>query len=80
MIGPSGSNGESVPNDTMNPLFLFVLFHNTEVPALMQNNWLSFAFGISGFTLAEVDPRLMSIVHFDEAEPQVLAALHMLSG
>jgi hypothetical protein len=30
--------------------------------------------------LAEVDPLLMSIVHFDEAEPQVLAALHMLSG
>ena len=40
MIGPSGSNGESVPNETMNPLFLFELFHTTVVPALMQNNWL----------------------------------------
>jgi len=38
MIGPSGSNGESVPNETMNPLFLFELFHITVVPAFMQNN------------------------------------------
>jgi hypothetical protein len=80
MIGPSGSNGESVPNDTMNPLFLFELVHNTVVPAFMQNSWLSFAFGIPGFTLAEVDPLLMSMVHVEEAEPQVLAAVHMFSG
>ena len=80
MIGPSGSNGESVPNDTMNPLFLFELVHTTVVPVLMQNNWLFFAFGIPGFTLEESADLVMSIVHFDEAEPQVLAALHMLSG
>ena len=49
----SGSNGESVPNETMNPLFLFELIHTTVVPALMQNNWLFFALGIPGFTLAE---------------------------
>jgi hypothetical protein len=64
----------------MNPLFLFELIHTTVVPALMQNNWLFFALGIPGFTLAESDPLVMSIVHTDEGEPQVLAALHMLSG
>src|ERR1700685_973093 len=80
MIGSSGSNGESVPNETMNPLFLFELIHTTVVPALMQNNWLFFASGISGFTLAEFDPLRISIVQADEAEPQVLAAVHMLSG
>jgi hypothetical protein len=33
-----------------------------------------------GFTLQELAPRVISIVHGDEADPQVLAALHMLSG
>src|SRR5271168_4739228 len=33
-----------------------------------------------GFTLAEVADLLMLITHGDEAEPQVLAALHMVSG
>ena len=80
IIGPSGSNGESVPNPTMNPWFLFELFHTTVVPALMQKNWLFLALGIPGFTLAELADLVMSIVHGDEAEPQVLAALHMLSG
>src|SRR5580692_2189829 len=80
MIGASGSNGESVPNDTMNPLFLFELIHTTAVPALTQKNWLFFALGIPGFTFAELADLVMSIVHGDEAEPQVLAALHLLSG
>jgi len=80
LIGSSGSKGESVPNETINPLFLFELIHTTVVPALMQNNWLFYALGIPGFTLAESDPLVMSIVHTDEGEPQVLAALHMLSG
>ena len=53
MIGPSGSNGESLPKETMNPLFLFELIHTTVVPAFMQNSWLFFASGIPGFTLAE---------------------------
>ena len=80
MIGPSGSNGESVPNETMNPLFLFELIHTTVVTALVQKNWLFFALGISGFTLEESPALLMSIVHADEAEPQVLAALHNALG
>jgi hypothetical protein len=80
MIGPSGSNGESVPNETMNPLFLFELFHTTVVPALMQNNLLFSASAIPGFTFAESPPLLMSIVHCDDAEPQVLAAVHRVSG
>src|SRR5712664_4813419 len=80
MRGSSGSNGESVPNETMNPLFLFELFHTTVVPALMQKKWLFFALVISGFTLAESADLLTSTVHGDEGEPQVLAALHMLSG
>ena len=80
MIGSSGSNGESVPNETMNPLFLFELVHSTVVPAAMQKNWLSFALGILGFTLAELPDLVMSIVHGDESEPQVLAALQRLEG
>src|SRR5277367_4112419 len=80
IIGVSGSNGESVPNDTMNPLFLFELFHTTVVPALTQKNWLSFAFGMPGVTLAAVEDLVTSIVHEDEGEPQVFPALHRLSG
>src|SRR6267143_3251875 len=80
MMGSSGSNGESVPNETMNPLFLFELIHTTGVPALMQKNWLFFALEMPGFTLAELVDLVMSIVQGDEGEPQVLAALHMLSG
>jgi hypothetical protein len=79
-IGPSGSNGESVPNETMNPLLLLEVFHTTVVPALMQNNLLFFALGILGITLAELADLLMSTVHDDETDPQVFAALHMLSA
>ena len=64
----------------MNPLFLLELIHTTVVPALIQKNWLFFALGIPGFTLAESADLVTSIVQGDEAEPQVLAALHMLSG
>jgi hypothetical protein len=78
-IGPSGSNGESVPNETMNPLFLFELVQTTVVPVLMQNNWLFFAPGMLGFMLAESADLLMSTVHVDEGEPQVLAALHKIA-
>jgi hypothetical protein len=80
MIGSSGSNGESVPNETVNPWFLFELIQTTVVPVLMQKNWLFFAFGTPGFTLAELDDLPILIVHGDEGEPQVLAALHMASG
>src|SRR5258707_15283250 len=64
----------------MNPLFLFELIHTTVVPALTQNNRLFFALGILGFTLALLPDLVMSIVHGDEVEPQVFAALQMLSG
>jgi hypothetical protein len=64
----------------MNPLFLLEVIHTTTVPALMQKNWLFLALGIPGFTLAELADLVTSIVHADEADPQVLAALHMLSG
>jgi hypothetical protein len=46
----------------------------------MQKNWLFFALGMPGFTLEELADLVMSIVHEDEVEPQVLAAVHMLSG
>src|SRR5271169_5172213 len=80
MIGSSGSNGESVPNDTMNPVFLFEVINTTVVPALTQKNWLFFALGISGFTLDELPALVMSTLQGADAEPQVLAALHMLAG
>ena len=80
MIGLSGSNGESVPNETMNPLFLFELFQTTVVPDFTQNNWLVRVLGISAFTLAESEDLVMSIVHTAEADPQVFEALHMFSG
>src|SRR5690348_5087270 len=79
MIGSSGSNGESVPNETVNPCF-FEVIHTTVVPALIQKNWLFFASWMPGFTLAELDPLVMSIVHGVEAEPQVLPVLHLDSG
>src|SRR3954453_2891078 len=80
MIGRSGSNGESVPNETMNPLFLLELFQTTAVPALTQNSWLLCVLGISGFTFAESEDLVMSTVHAEETDPQVFEALHMLSG
>jgi hypothetical protein len=64
----------------MNPLFLFELFHTTVVPALTQTSWLFRVLGISAFTFAESEDLVMSIVHTDEADPQVFEALHMLSG
>src|ERR1039457_3765936 len=80
MIGLSGSNGESVPNETTNPVFLFELIHTVVVPALMQKNWLFFALGTPGFTLDELPDLVMSTSHGVEAETQVLAAVHILAG
>src|SRR5215813_7681364 len=80
MIGLSGSKGESVPNETIKPVFLFEVIHTTWVPALMQKNWLFFALGTPGFTLEELPDLVMSTVQGAVADPQVLAALHMLSG
>jgi hypothetical protein len=72
--------GESVPNDTMNPVFLFEVIHTTVVPALTQKNWLFLAFGISGLTLDELPALVISTVQGAEADPQVLAAVHRIAG
>ena len=80
MIGSSGSNGESVPNEIMNPVFFFGLVHTTLVPVLMQKNWLFLALGMSGFTLEELLDRVMLIVQAEVADPQVFAALQRFSG
>src|SRR5215472_18157723 len=80
MMGVSGSNGESVPNATMNPVFFFELVQTTFVPTLTQNSWLFRALGILGLTLEELTDRVMSTVHGEDAEPHVFAVLHMLSG
>jgi hypothetical protein len=37
-IGSFGVNGESVPNEIENPIFLLEVIHTAEVPALMQKN------------------------------------------
>ena len=80
MIGSSGSNGESVPNETMKPVFLFEVIQTVVVPFLMQKNWLFFALGMPGFTLEELPALVMSTVQGADAEPQVLAAVHRLAG
>src|SRR5271165_5559078 len=80
IIGSSGSNGESVPKETMKPVFLFEVIQTVVVPFLMQKNWLFFALGIPGFTLEELPDLVMSTVQGAEAEPQVLAAVHMPAG
>jgi hypothetical protein len=64
----------------MNPVFLLEVIHTTVVPFLMQKSWLFLALGIPGLTLAELPDLVTSIVQGDVAEPQVLAALHRLSG
>jgi hypothetical protein len=51
-MGSSGSKGESVPNEIENPVFLLDDIQTTFVPAFTQKNWLPFAFGIPGLTLA----------------------------
>src|SRR5664279_1847630 len=80
IMGSSGSNGESVPNETMNPVFLFEVIQTTVVPALTQKNWLFFALGTPGLTLDELPDLVMSTVQGAAVEPQVLAALHTLAG
>jgi hypothetical protein len=37
-MGSSGVNGESVPNEIENPVFLLEVIHTTVVPALTQKN------------------------------------------
>ncbi len=69
-----------MPNEIMKPVFLLDVIHTTEVPVLMQKNWLFFAFGMPGLTV-ELPPDLRTlIVQTEELDPQVFAALHMSSG
>jgi hypothetical protein len=64
----------------MNPMFLLEDIQVTAVPALTQKSWLFLAPGIPGLTLAPWPARLISTVQGAEADPQVLAALHMDAG
>jgi hypothetical protein len=61
-------------------VFLLEVIQTTDVPALMQKNWLPFASGTPGLTEAPSPDFLTSIVHTADADPQVLAAVHLSSG
>jgi hypothetical protein len=65
---------------TTKPIFLPVLFHCTVVPTFTQKSELLFAFGMSGVDEAALDVRFTSMEHGEEAEPQVLAAVHNCAG
>ena len=80
MIGSSGINGESVPNEIMKPVFLLEVIQMTVVPLLTQKSWLFLAFGTLGLTLAELPDLVMLTVQGFVAEPQVLSAVHKLAG
>src|ERR1700722_628781 len=80
MMAPAGSNGDVGPKSTTKPMFFIVLFHCTEVPALMQKRELLLAPGMLGVDEAAFALRLTSTAHGVEAEPQVLAALHSCAG
>src|ERR1700687_1362156 len=80
MIGASGSHGRAAPNEIMKPVCLFDVIHTTEVPVLMQKNWLFFAFGTLGLTVEPSPDFWILIVQTDELDPQVFAELHMSSG
>jgi hypothetical protein len=79
-MGASGSKGESVPNETENPVFLLDDIHVTFVPALTPKNWLFFALSNPGFTFAALPDLVMFTLRSSVADPQVLAALHIVSG
>jgi hypothetical protein len=64
----------------MNPVFLLDVIQTTEVPALMQKNWLFFAFGIPGLTVEPPPDLRTSILHASEPDPHVFAAVHMSAG
>ena len=77
MMAPPGSNGDVELMSTTKPIFLPVLFHCTVVPTFTQKSELLFAFGMSGVDEAALDVRFTSTGHGEEAEPQVLAAVHI---
>jgi len=75
------SNGEEEPKSRTKPVFLEELCHVTVVPAFTQNGAFALAFGMPGVEVAEVLPRrLTSTTQGEEADPQVVAAVHMLPG
>jgi hypothetical protein len=76
-ITPLGSNGEAAPKSTTNPSPLSVLFHWTVVPTLTQNRELPFALGMLGVADAELSVRFTFTLHGLEADPHVLAAVHI---
>ena len=75
-----GSNGDCGPKSTTNPVFLLEDFHTTLVPDFTQNR----AFFLGSVTLAVAEAELPSLltltVQGSEADQQVLAALHSVSG
>ncbi len=75
------SNGEEEPKSKTKPVFLDELCHVTVVPAFTQNEAFSLAFGISGVDDADAPPlRLISTTQADEADPHIVAAVHILPG
>ena len=56
------------------------LFHVTVVPTLTQKGLFDLAFGISGVIEAAFADRLTSTVQGAEADPHVVAELHIVSG
>ena len=75
------SNGEEEPKSKTKPVFLDELCHVTVVPAFTQNGAFPLAFGISGVDDADALPfRLMSTTQGEEAEPHIVAAVHILPG
>jgi hypothetical protein len=77
LIAPVGSNGEEGPISTTKPSPLSVLFHVTVVPTLTQNRELPFAFGMLGVEDAELAVRFTSTLHGLDADPHVLAPVHI---
>ena len=79
MIVPC-SKGEEGPKSKTNPVFLDWLFQVTVVPTVTQKGLFDLAPGIPGVTEAAFAVRLMSTVQGAEADPHVVAALHIVSG
>jgi len=74
------SKGEEGPKSKTKPTFLDELLHVTVVPTLTQNGAFDLAPAIPGVTDAALAVRLTSTVQGAEADPQVVAALHIPCG
>ena len=74
------SKGEEGPKSKTNPVFLDWLFQLTVVPTFTQNGAFDLAPGIPGVTEAAVAVRLISTAQGSEADPHVVAVLHIVSG